>query len=51
MEDPERYKRSKKIKSEVARKHGQRQKKEAREDRAKNERFKKVFVNLKGLYP
>jgi hypothetical protein len=51
MEDPEGYKRSKKRKSEVAGKHGQRQKKEAREDRAKNEQLRKALVNRKGLHP
>jgi hypothetical protein len=43
MEDPEGYKRNKQIKSSVADKHGRRQKKEAREDREKNERLRKVI--------
>jgi hypothetical protein len=37
MEDQKEYKRQKQIKSAVAGKHGRRQKKEAREDRKKNE--------------
>jgi hypothetical protein len=45
MEDPEKYKRSKQIKSEVVGRLGRRQKKEAREDRAKNESLRKMIVN------
>jgi hypothetical protein len=42
MENPDEYKRLNKIKSSVAGKHGRRQKSEAREDREKNERLRKV---------
>jgi len=44
MENPEEYKRRKKIKSSVIGKHGQRKKKEAREDREKNVRLRKEIV-------
>jgi len=44
MEDPKEYKRSKQIKSAGVGEHGRRQKKEAREDREKNERLRKTIV-------
>lgn len=44
MENPEEYDRQKQIKSSVIGKHGRRKKKEAREDREKNERLRKEIV-------
>jgi len=47
MEDPKEYERRKKIKSTVAGRHGRKQKKEAREDREKNEHLRKVGIKVK----
>jgi len=47
MEDPDEYKRRRKIISAVAGKHGRRQKSEAREDREKNERLRKAKIESK----
>jgi hypothetical protein len=44
MEDPEEYERQKQIKSSVIGKHGQRKKKEAREDKEKNTRLRKEIL-------
>jgi len=44
MEDPKEYEHRKQIKSAVVGKHGQKQKKEAREDREKNKRLRKEVI-------